>query len=101
MPGAPLRPPLSIRSQSCLPCVKPPGFLWGLLPIYLCALGQGGLPPRAVGGATAILDWLMTLAPGQFDAIVLGAGAAGLMCAAAAGQRGRRVVLLEHNAQPG
>ena len=37
----------------------------------------------------------------EFDAIVLGAGAAGLMCAAVAGQRGRRVLLLECNAQPG
>ena len=37
----------------------------------------------------------------KFDVIVLGAGAAGLMCAAVAGQRGRRVLLLEHNAQPG
>ena len=37
----------------------------------------------------------------SYDAIVLGAGAAGLMCAAVAGQRGRRVILLEHNAQPG
>ena len=36
-----------------------------------------------------------------FDVLVLGAGAAGLMCAAVAGQRGRRVALLEHNAQPG
>jgi len=35
------------------------------------------------------------------DVVVLGAGAAGLMCAAVAGQRGRRVTLLEHNAQPG
>ena len=35
------------------------------------------------------------------DAIVLGAGAAGLMCAAAAGQRGRRVLLVDHNRQPG
>ena len=35
------------------------------------------------------------------DAIVLGAGAAGLMCAAVAGQRGRRVLLVDHNAQPG
>jgi predicted Rossmann fold flavoprotein len=43
----------------------------------------------------------MTEAPRQFDAVVLGAGAAGLMCAAVAGQRGRRVALLEHNAQPG
>jgi predicted flavoprotein YhiN len=37
----------------------------------------------------------------QFDVIVLGAGAAGLMCAVVAGQRGRRVALLEHNGQPG
>jgi predicted Rossmann fold flavoprotein len=37
----------------------------------------------------------------RFDVIVLGAGAAGLMCAAVAGQRSRRVLLLEHNAQPG
>lgn len=43
----------------------------------------------------------MSSAPRQFDVIVLGAGAAGLMCAAVAGQRGRRVALLEHNAQPG
>jgi predicted Rossmann fold flavoprotein len=32
----------------------------------------------------------------QYDAIVIGAGAAGLMCAAEAGKRGRRVVVLEH-----
>jgi predicted flavoprotein YhiN len=43
----------------------------------------------------------MPAAPRQFDVIVLGAGAAGLMCAAVAGQRGRRVVVLEHNGQPG
>lgn len=36
-----------------------------------------------------------------FDVIVLGAGAAGLMCAMSAGRRGRRVLLLEHGAQPG
>ena len=44
---------------------------------------------------------VMTSAMRQFDLVVLGAGAAGLMCAAVAGARGRRVVLLEHNAQPG
>lgn len=43
----------------------------------------------------------MPTEPRQFDVIVLGAGAAGLMCAAVAGQRGRRVALLEHNRQPG
>jgi predicted Rossmann fold flavoprotein len=37
----------------------------------------------------------MTTAPAAFDVIVLGAGAAGLMCALTAGQRGRRVLLLE------
>jgi predicted Rossmann fold flavoprotein len=43
----------------------------------------------------------MPAEPRQFDVIVLGAGAAGLMCAATAGQRGRRVVVLEHNGQVG
>lgn len=36
------------------------------------------------------------MAATEFDAIVLGAGAAGLMCAAVAGARGRRVLLLDH-----
>jgi predicted Rossmann fold flavoprotein len=39
--------------------------------------------------------------PEQFDAIVLGAGGAGLMCAAVAGQRGRRVLLIDHADAPG
>jgi len=33
--------------------------------------------------------------PARFDVIILGGGAAGLMCAITAGQRGRRVVVLE------
>lgn len=37
----------------------------------------------------------------SFDAIVLGAGAAGLYCAALAGQRGRRVVVIDHAEEPG
>lgn len=37
----------------------------------------------------------------DYDAIVLGAGAAGLMCAAVAGQRGKRVLLLDHADQVG
>ena len=40
-------------------------------------------------------------APETFDAIILGAGGAGLMCAAVAGQRGRRVLLLDHADAPG
>ena len=31
-----------------------------------------------------------------FDALIIGGGAAGLMCAIAAGQRGRRVLVIEH-----
>jgi predicted Rossmann fold flavoprotein len=39
----------------------------------------------------------MSLAPPAFfDAIILGAGGAGLMCASVAGQRGRRVLLIDH-----
>ena len=37
----------------------------------------------------------------EADVVVLGAGAAGLMCALTAGRRGRRVVLLDHASQPG
>ena len=39
--------------------------------------------------------------PRQYDTIILGAGAAGLLCAATAGQRGRRVALLDHGSLPG
>ncbi|MEQ9684299.1 MAG: FAD-dependent oxidoreductase, partial [Rhodospirillales bacterium] len=34
------------------------------------------------------------------DVIIIGAGAAGLMCAAGAVRRGRRVLVLERNAEP-
>jgi hypothetical protein len=37
----------------------------------------------------------------HYDAIILGAGAAGLMCASVAGQRGRSVLLLEQARHPG
>src|SRR5436189_999847 len=36
-----------------------------------------------------------------YDAIVIGGGAAGLFCAIEAGKRGRRVVVIEHNAEVG
>lgn len=39
--------------------------------------------------------------PRPFDAIILGAGGAGLMCAAVAGQRGRRVAVIDHRGEPG
>ena len=37
----------------------------------------------------------------RFDAIVVGGGAAGLFCAIEAGKRGRRVLVIEHNAEVG
>ncbi len=44
----------------------------------------------------------ITLHPApHYDAIIIGAGAAGLMCALTAGQRNRRVLLLDHAAQAG
>ncbi len=43
----------------------------------------------------------MGAAPQQFDVVVIGAGAAGMMCAATAGQRGRRVLLVDHYAEIG
>jgi predicted Rossmann fold flavoprotein len=37
----------------------------------------------------------------EYDAIILGAGGAGLLCAATAGQRGRRVLVIDHASDPG
>ncbi|QFU15752.1 NAD(P)/FAD-dependent oxidoreductase [Microvirga thermotolerans] len=37
----------------------------------------------------------------RFDAVVIGAGAAGMMCAAEAGKRGRRVLVVDHADAPG
>ena len=47
--------------------------------------------------------WLMPSSPQKqkYDALVLGAGAAGLMCAIEAGKRGRRVGVLELAERPG
>jgi predicted Rossmann fold flavoprotein len=53
-----------------------------------CHLGQGGVAA-------------VTPHSQSFDAIILGAGAAGLMCALTAGQRGRKVLLLEHTDKAG
>ncbi len=43
----------------------------------------------------------MTAAPADYDAIILGAGGAGLMCAGVAAQRGRRVLVVDHANEPG
>jgi predicted Rossmann fold flavoprotein len=43
----------------------------------------------------------MTAAVESFDVVIIGAGAAGLMCAIEAGRRGRRVLLIDHADQPG
>jgi predicted Rossmann fold flavoprotein len=37
----------------------------------------------------------------NWDVVILGAGAAGLMCAIEAGRRGRRVLVLDHSERPG
>jgi len=37
----------------------------------------------------------------QVDVVILGAGAAGMMCAVEAGRRGRRVLVIDHAAAPG
>ena len=41
------------------------------------------------------------LANGDYDVLVAGAGAAGLFCAAQAGRRGKRVLVLDHASKPG
>src|SRR6266850_8100983 len=58
------------------------------------AIPEVGLPAPRLSDRTN--DSAMTKAAEAFDVIVLGAGAAGLMCALTAGRRGRRVLLLDH-----
>jgi len=41
------------------------------------------------------------LTKAAFDVVILGAGAAGLFCAAKAGARGKRVLVLDHAPEPG
>ena len=48
------------------------------------------------GGRCAVRSKAMT-----WDAIILGAGAAGMMAAIEAGRRGRRVLILDHAKKPG
>src|SRR5271165_7609877 len=43
----------------------------------------------------------LTSAARSFDLVIVGAGAAGLMCALEAGRRGRRVAMLERADRPG
>ena len=57
-------------------------------------------PANTVAGTVYFLR-PMTLLKQAYDALILGAGAAGLMCAIEAGRRGRRVVVLELAGRPG
>jgi predicted Rossmann fold flavoprotein len=57
------------------------------------------VPVRAYAGSAFASD--QTVSSRRFDAIVLGAGAAGLLCAAEAGKRGRRVAVLERAERAG
>ena len=44
---------------------------------------------------------MSTRASSRYDAIILGAGGAGMMCALTAGQRGRKILLIDHADEPG
>lgn len=44
---------------------------------------------------------MSNLPKSHFDVAIIGAGAAGMMCAIEAGRRGRRVVLIDHAEKPG
>src|SRR5690606_7278854 len=61
--------------------------------------------PDVTGILPAIhLRWRAVMAStsaSQYDVIIIGAGAAGLMCAATAGYRGRKVLVLDHANKPG
>ncbi len=54
------------------------------------------MPHPAKRAPEAPLTAMTDTTDNSFDAIILGGGAAGLMCAIEAGKRGRRVAVLEH-----
>ncbi len=58
-------------------------------------------PVELLGTLTRYCPMTLPTAHTAFDAIILGAGAAGMMCAMVAGGRGRRVLLLDHADQAG
>jgi predicted Rossmann fold flavoprotein len=61
---------------------------------------MGGIM-RDASGMQGCYSLKMPTPSTEYDVIILGAGAAGLMCAIRAGQRGRRVLLLDHAPHPG
>jgi hypothetical protein len=61
-----------------------------------CAVAIGGYPKSDYLHHEQLSNGRMTTATEAFDVIILGAGAAGLMCALTTGQRGSKVLLLDH-----
>ena len=52
-------------------------------------------------GSAPYVDDNGPMATSDYDVLVIGAGAAGMMCAVVAGARGRRVLVLDHANKPG
>jgi len=69
----------------------------GALPLAHDGSGEYQRPTPAVSCENLSGTRLLEL----FDVVVVGAGAAGMMCAAEAGKRGRSVLILDHAAKPG
>ncbi len=55
------------------------------------------LPDSIPPGSEQRSGKIALMPPHSFDVLVVGGGAAGLMCAMEAGKRGRRVLVIEHN----
>ena len=86
----------SLRSASILLAVS-------FSRIFVAAAFSGGHPLRPLNAILPSNDPILTDSatfrsplPRTFDALILGAGAAGLLCSIEAGKRGRRVAILEH-----
>jgi predicted Rossmann fold flavoprotein len=63
---------------------------------------QRALPQSiALGNIAQAVQGSEMASSNNYDAIILGAGGAGLMCALTAGQRGKRVLVIDHATGPG
>jgi predicted Rossmann fold flavoprotein len=68
---------------------------------WSCRLVMSEIQERCGDDPIGCYSPRMSFSMNDHDVIILGAGAAGLMCAISAGRRGRRVLVLDHAAEAG
>src|SRR5262249_5901076 len=116
--SAPLRSATTrLAPANFAPARRSPSTVRSTSPVNRFLISIIGVPPSSRPSSTrrpaSMIDWrfgrgnspqrheVVVMAEAFWDRVVIGAGAAGLMAAVAAAERGRRTLLLEKNRKPG